>query len=551
VALVVLLRFASMPRSQVATSVTLALLTIVGSASAQRTASDTIRAIEVRRAPVFDSVEAQFWAYRLVNALHVVTRPYVVRRELLFRSGEPYDTARVNESERNLRALGIFRAVEIDSVRTDSGLVARVQTADGWTTEPTFNLSSSGKQAVVSVFIVERNLLGTRTAASIGFVSDPDRKSLLLGFDTPRMIANRVGVGALYINRSDGQAVSGSIRYPFFSLSSRAGGSLAAQAVDTRVLRYVDGRSRAADSLRRKFSLVRGEGAMALAASPRGYTRLGLTGQIRREDYGIEKGPLPVPRTVTGAAGPSFSVRRVRYIQTRNFEAMEQIEDVDLGFGARVSVLAAPSAWGYDRSGVGGTLDLAVGQPFRYGFLLLGASANALRTSEGVDSSSAIGSATLVVQGGHGFRHLFVGNAVAGYLKNPHPGGEFDLGLGYGVRAFPAHSFTGDREYLLNAEYRWIAIPSLLQVAGVGLAAFVDHAGAWYARCADSPTPTRCVTGSRRRSGTDAGFGLRLGSIRSAGTIVGRLDFAYRWANDRQPAGWVISLGRGFVFQRF
>ena len=34
-----------------------------------------------------------------------------IRRELLFRPGEPYDSARVAESERNLRALGIFRRV--------------------------------------------------------------------------------------------------------------------------------------------------------------------------------------------------------------------------------------------------------------------------------------------------------------------------------------------------------------------------------------------------------------------------------------------------------
>jgi hypothetical protein len=44
---------------------------------------------------------------------------------------------------------------------------------------------------------------------------------------------------------------------------------------------------------------------------------------------------------------------------------------------------------------------------------------------------------------------------------------------------------------------------------------------------------------------------LRIGSIRSAGSIVGRLDLAYRFASDREPAGWVVSLGRGFAWQRF
>ena len=58
-----------------------------------------IRAIVINRSEVFDSVEArEFWGFGLVNALHVQTRPYVVRRELLFEVGEPFDTARVNES---------------------------------------------------------------------------------------------------------------------------------------------------------------------------------------------------------------------------------------------------------------------------------------------------------------------------------------------------------------------------------------------------------------------------------------------------------------------
>jgi hypothetical protein len=515
-------------------------LTMLGIASLhaqQPSGAPIVRAIEIRRGAVFDSALAsRFWPYRVANSLHITTRRYVVRRELLFRAGEPYDSAKVHESERNLRALAIFRTVRIDTVSTDSGVIARVTTDDGWTTEPSFGLSSSGSQVTVTAFIAERNLLGTRTIASLGFVSDPDRRSVIVGFDTPRLIANRVGVGASYIDRTDGKAGSASIRYPFFSLSSPFGVSLFAQNVDTRVLRFVGGRSRAVDSLRRKFSILSTDGAIALRAGPRGYTRLGFTGHIRREDYGPEKGRLPVPRTVTGVAGPYLSFRQVRYIQTRYFQAMEQVEDIDLGLSFRATALAAPEAWGYDHSGIGTAFEVGLGQRLPLGFLLMGASVSGVHSSATGDSSSAIASGTLVMQGGT--RHLLVANGVIGALHNPRPGGEFDLGLGYAVRAFPSHSFTGDREFLLNAEYRWLAMPSVMELVGIGIAGFVDHAGAWYA-------------GSQRRTGTDAGIGLRIGSLRSAGSINGRLDLAYRWANDRQPAGWVFSLGRGFVFQRF
>ena len=97
--------------------------------------SNIIRYIEVRRSDVFDSAEAKSWVTKLVNDLHIVTMPGVVNRELLLRAGQPWDSARAAETARNLRWLGVFRKVSVDSVTTDSGLVMLVQTKDGWSTQ--------------------------------------------------------------------------------------------------------------------------------------------------------------------------------------------------------------------------------------------------------------------------------------------------------------------------------------------------------------------------------------------------------------------------------
>src|SRR5215207_1204182 len=70
-----------------------------------------IRAIQIERRDIFDPNE-RGWLARLANALHFETRAPTIRRELLFHVGEPYDSARVAESERNLRALGVFRKVQ-------------------------------------------------------------------------------------------------------------------------------------------------------------------------------------------------------------------------------------------------------------------------------------------------------------------------------------------------------------------------------------------------------------------------------------------------------
>ncbi len=501
------------------------------------TTGPTIRAVTIDRAEVFDSVEEKrFWGFALVNALHARTRLYVIRRELLFAPGEPFDTARANESARNLRALAIFRDVWIDTVTTDSGVTVRVRTTDGWTTNLGFGLRTSGTQHVINAFVQETNLLGTRTIATLGYQNDPDRTTVLVGFDTPRLIANRVGVGASYSRLSDGHAAGATLNAPFVSLWSRQGGSLSWGLFDGRVLHYEAGDPFPKDSARRQYSILHGDGAVALDASSRGYLRVGFTGQVLRDDFGVEGSTEPLPRTITVTMGPYVSARRPRYIQVRNYEAMGRVEDVDLGPAARTDVLLAPSAWGYARNGIGGRLAASVGTRVPAGFAQVGATLSGLRSSEGTDSSSVDASLLTVVQPNDS--HLLVARIAGGQLNNPPFGAEYDLGLGYAVRAFPAHAFTGDRYYLVNGEYRYLVLPRFLGLFGLGLAGFVDHGGAWF-------------DGMERRSGTDAGFGFRIGSIRSAGSIVGRLDFAYRFATDVQPAGWVVSLGRGFGWQRF
>ena len=509
-----------------------------GPASGQdHTGAPVIKAIVINRGEVFDSVEArQFWGFRLVNALHAQTKPYVIRRELLFAPGEPYDTARVNESARNLRALAIFRDVDIDTVTTDSGVIVRVRTTDGWTTNLGFGLRTSGSQHVINAFVQEINLLGTRTIATLGYENDPDRSTVLVGFDSPRLIANRVGVGASYSQRTDGHSAGAAIGYPFFSLSSRRGGSLSWGLFDGRVLRYEQGVPFPKDSARREFAIVRADAARALAASPRGYVRVGLSAQVRRDDFGEEGGTAEIPRTITVAAGPFAALRAPRYIQVHNYESMGRVEDVDLGPFLRVDASVAPSAWGYERTGIGGRVGTSLGVRIPLGFAQFGGSIGGLKTSAGTDSSSLDGFALAVTQPND--LHLLIAHVSGGRLNNAPFGQDYDLGLGYGVRAFPSHAFTGDRYYLVNGEYRWIAIPRFLGLVGLGVAGFVDHGGAWFA-------------GDEHRSGTDAGFGLRIGSIRSAGSLIGRLDFAYRYRGDREPAGWVVSLGRGFGWQRF
>lgn len=495
-----------------------------------------IAGIQIRTERIFDSTETRFWGFRLLNALHVVTRPWVVRNELLMRRGQPYDSALVNETARNLRALRIFRDVKIDTVSTDSGALVRVETRDGWTTSLSVSLRTSGHQATVSGGFLERNLAGTNTQAQVQYQKNPDRSVLLLQLIRPRLIARRVGVSALYLDLSDGREASGVIDYPFFTLSSRFGASVGGSYVDGRVLRFLDGSGTAVDSVRRRFDLLSTSVAWAPTANPHEYVRLGFYAQVRHDDFRSYADTGRFPRTLTVALGPYAQVRRADFITVRGYETVGRDEDIDLGPGATLQLLAAPRQWGYARDGAGGALTASAGQRIPGGFALLRGSVNGVLTHAGVDSGSVTGDVTIALLGGEQF--LGVLDVQGGTQWNPYPGEEFDLGLGFGARAFPAHAFTGDRYFAATAEARWMPFLDVLGLAAVGVAGFADHAGAWYA-------------GSPRRTGSDVGFGLRIAALRSGAPIMSRIDLAYRFRNDAERAGLVLVVGEGFTFQRF
>ncbi len=492
-----------------------------------------VDSVAVVRQSVFDTDEASFFLLRLVNTLHVTTRPYVVRRELLVHPGDRYDSARVAESARNLRSLGVFRSVSIDSATTDSGLVVTVTTRDGWTTRPDFRFKSTGGELDYTLALIEDNLLGTATQASVLYRSTPDRTSTTLGFRQRRLIAGTVGLTARYENRSDGERIGALLNRPFFTLESRRSWSLFAESRDERILRFAEGRQDPADSIFREYRLGRVDYAWAPRASPRGYLRLGLAAQVRRDDALVGTPGPGAHCCVTGALGGWLEWRRARFLTLRGYNSQSHEEDIDLSSLVRLGAWAAPKAFGYAADGVGGEFRLNTGAALGRGFLATGLVANGLFTREGLDSGSVQLATTLAWMPGS--RHLAVLHASAGAIRQPLPGTEFDLGLGAGPRGFRQHAFTGDRMWFTTAEYRYGVANDLLKVMDVGLAGFFDTGGSWYA-------------GSASRSGWDAGIGLRLGSSRAPDLEANRIDLVYRSGNSREPAGWVLVVAKGFAF---
>ena len=510
-----------------------ALLAGLPGAPLQAQTPSVIDTIIVHTHDVFDSSEAhRNVLLAIANAVRVQTKPEVVRRELLFHVGEPYDSARVAETERNLRALGLFRAVSIDTARLGGRLAVVVDTRDGWTTQVQANARSTGGEFTWSAGLTERDFLGLAIGVGAEYRKDPDRTAVMFLTNWPRVASTRLALAASYDDRSDGRLGTWSFGVPWRAYTDPAAIIWQGEAGRHRVLQFRDGQ--ASDTVQRRVLRVELSAGVATHAATAGYLRLGPVAQIKREAYVAWADTLlPLGDSVSAAAGLQLEWRRAHFKVVTHYNGFARQEDVDLSTRASVTAWVAPAAFGYARSGIGPSVALQTGVDFGRVFARLEGQGGGLFTGDGLDSARVTGALTVASQ--ELPRQATVLRVEAGFQRGLPPGGEFDLGHGVGPRAFGSHAFTGSREVWGTIEHRWFAVDEVLHLLGVGFAAFVDYGGAWYAD--ESP-----------RAGGDVGLGLRLGATRSTGPNVGRLDLAYRFGDGWSGSRWVVSFGRAYEF---
>lgn len=495
--------------------------------------SPVVGRVELTRRNIFADSEATFFIPRLVNRFHITTRAYVIERELLFERGERLGPDALQETARNLRRLGVFRQVSVDTVRRAGQLVVQVETQDGWSTKPEVSFRSTGGQTAWRASLFEENLFGTASRLAMGYEKDPDRSAGLFAFRQPRLFANTIGISAYVEDRSDGTLYGGSVLRPFLSFHDRYGWQGGFDVRDERILRYFEGETLPRDTVFRNFDAALVSYGRAVQLKPRVYHRASVYGRIWRDDYSTPDS-LSGPRVAQGAIGAAWEFRRSRYVVVRGFTASRE-EDVDLSTSVRATLGWTPTFFGHDEGG------FLAGLGFRYAgvlqseraFAYLDLIANGRFTGGGLDSGSVNTGATVWFTPYE--KASLIAHVGAGFLHNPRPGGEFDLGLGIGPRGYRLHAFSGDRAVNASLEYRYLAVRDLLKVIDAGVALFADWGGAWY-------------DGSESRHGWDAGIGLRLGPSRSTDVLLSRIDLVYRGRTDRDPPGWLVVIGRGLTF---
>jgi hypothetical protein len=139
------------------------------------------------------------WGERTGNRLHLKTKRIAILNLLLFKKNVPYDTYKVQESERLIRAQKYVTAVRITNklagVASDSVDVT-IRVLDSWSTIPKFSISSNQ----VSVGVKEKDFFGSGQQLEYRFTNrfDDGRNANEVTYTVPNIKNTYIGTTLYY-----------------------------------------------------------------------------------------------------------------------------------------------------------------------------------------------------------------------------------------------------------------------------------------------------------------------------------------------------------------
>src|SRR5881628_1505384 len=326
-----------------------------------------IATIRIVRQDVFDldNPDERHPPYVLADRLHIETREEVIRRELLFKEGDPADPDVLYESERNLRRLHFLHDnSRIETVKRPDGRVdVVVHTRDIWTTKPSASINRAGNETTGRFSFVEENLFGFGKRLGLSLKKELDRDSGGIEYFDPRVLGSRWTLGTSYFDRSDGILYAVDADRPFFSvLTERAGGGGGSHFSQVSTLQ-IDGDD--APGFRQRHSNLQLHYGRALRTGYEGVRRLVCRFRLTNDRFDAEPGEPPLsPLPPVGGSGyvslpenRRFRVLEAEYQSSGvNFERVsfldkfDRFQDINLGDDWAASLGVSPQFLGDDHN---------------------------------------------------------------------------------------------------------------------------------------------------------------------------------------------------------
>ena len=180
-----------------------------------------ISAVVVINRSVFDPADPDVndrlrWAYSLANRFHVATREEVIRREILIQEGDCYRPELVTDSERVLRAAGLFADVDVAARRQpDGSMRVLVDTRDDWSTRVEAQMGSAGDGWVREFALRDNNAFGWGRDVSAYYRRRWDKSVYGFSYATPQLFDTRWDGSISVAKTTTGFLFSESFAYPF------------------------------------------------------------------------------------------------------------------------------------------------------------------------------------------------------------------------------------------------------------------------------------------------------------------------------------------------
>jgi len=457
--------------------------------------------------------------FRLANKLHFNTRPKVIERILLFKTGDPVSVQLIEESERLLRTNRYLYEVSIKPIAYKDGVVdVEVKARDTWSLDPGISVGRGGGRNTGRISLEEENLAGTGIAIGISYRSDIDRSGTQFNITDSNVFGTRNLVAYSYANYDDGDNQSILLTRPFYALDTRWSAGVSAAANNIVSTLYNSGIAVAEYSARHSsgdifFGLSRG--------LLRGWARRYSVGfSYMDSDYEPRPGSAPperLPADLTLAA-PYFRFELIEdaFRTDTNLNLIGRVEDVKMGVEARAQLGRALSSLGSTRDLWIYSAAVSDGFDVTKNSILLANGGISGRYAGRAENLRLSSSARYYHRQG---RHIVYYAAVSGDIAhNPDSPGPLQIGGDNGLRGYPLRYQAGEHRALATLEARVYSDWYPLRLFRVGGAVFYDVGRAWHGENTNPTNPGWL---------SDVGFGLRLVHARTAFGNVLHADIAF------------------------
>lgn len=479
--------------------------------------------------------------YRIINRAHITTREDVIRRELLFSEGEPYNPALLKETERNLRRLPFLRKARVTAKVNRGGNVSViVRTYDAWTLEVVANFKRAGGTTNWKAGLADHNLMGQGKNIAAVYNNTGSSVNRRLSWKDPQFLGRSHLENTLEAtNGPDSQSFSFGLSRPFYASISPSTLGVKSGYAKNNVSTY-SGQSLSGTVQKRTVELGFNYGA-ALGISTQRNRR--LTAGLLHQDVTYNSFRDLSPELLPQREHLNFlqlggEWEALDFIQLQRIQKFTRIEDFNMGLGVFPSVSWSPYLKAVSGSQSQVLPKVGVRKAFTWddNLLLLrgdytstysnGGNGNRTASAKTFYFNSSLPWQTLAFQAAydHGWRL--------------DPSVSFPLGEINGLRGYGLSQFNGDRRFLFNAEDRIFIIDELWRLFDIGAVAFYDSGYAF-------PTGTPARVSYLKHS---VGVGLRLAPSRWGGNDPVRIDMARALCDNNSRSRWSLSILAGHAF---